>query len=456
MNPSKTPRPNILFLFTDQHRWDYVGYAGANFVKTPNIDRLAAQGTRFSRTYTNCPICAPARIALATGQAAFRVAPQSNSSFLPLSRPTYYQRLRDHGYEVGVVGKLDLSKASDNISLDGNRPLLYSIGFTRSFETEGKWNAGVVPRVHGPYTALLAERGLFEDFHSDYKSRAKVRYPTDVWDSILPEELFQDTYIADKSVDWIDQTSGQYPWHLFVSFAGPHDPFDPPKRFADQCRDRAVPPAIQSDPTGKAGWLQKRRSKSTPEQTTRARQQYVAAIEAIDEGIGKILDALDRKGMRENTIIVFSSDHGEALGDHDMWEKQVAYEGSSRIPLFISGPGIPQGDSAELVELIDLAPTICELAGVKPIENCDARSLAPLLRGETTEHRSSALITMPNFSCVRTDQWKFIDNINDKPELYDLKADPEEKHNVADSQPEVRNKMWALLRKRLMEGGCFR
>ena len=172
-NPPKAKRPNILFLFTDQHRWDYVGYAGADFVKTPNLDRLAAQGTRFSRTYTNCPICAPARIALATGQAPFRVAPQSNASFLPLSRPTYYQRLRDKGYEVGVVGKLDLSKAGGALSHDGNRPLLYYVWFTRSFETEGKCNAGVVPRVHGPYTALLAERGLFEDFHVDYKRRGK-------------------------------------------------------------------------------------------------------------------------------------------------------------------------------------------------------------------------------------------------------------------------------------------
>ena len=117
---------------------------------------------------------------------------------------------------------------------------------------------------------------------------------------------------------------------------------------------------------------------------------------------------------------------------------------------------IPQGDCHELVELIDLAPTICDLAGVTPIENCDAKSLAPLLRGETTEHRSSVLVTMPNFSCIRTDQWKFIQNINDEPELYDLKADPEELHNLASSQPTVLNQMRNLLTKRLMEGGCQR
>lgn len=453
----KNSRPNFLFIFTDQQRWDFVGYAGADFLDTPNLDKLAGRGMQFSQTFTNCPICAPARIALATGQAPFRVAPQSNFSFLPTGRPTYYQRLRDSGYHVGAVGKLDLAKASGGrISLRGDRPLTYQWGFTHPMELEGKWNSGCSEVPIGPYSLELEKRGLLRDFHQDYRKRTRTGYPGNCWNSILPEELFQDTYTAARAVNWIEDADEDYPWHLFVSFAGPHDPFDPPARLAEKYRHRPMPPRVPPDRTGKPSWqdhLSWPGNSCSEADVETARRQYCAAIEAIDEGIGRILAAAEQRGMLDNTIVVFSSDHGESLGDHGLWEKQVPYEGSIHIPLLVAGPGIHQGRCDEIVELIDLAPTICELANAGWFENTDARSFAHILRNGTGSHRQNALITMPNFSCVRTHGFKFIHNVNADCELYDLTADPGERFNVAPDQPGICAEMGTLLRERLMEGG---
>ncbi len=134
-------KPNVLFIMDDQHRFDYLGCGGAGFVNTPNLDRLAARGVRFTHTFTNAPVCAPARVALATGLQAHRFGGRDNAVFLPSSRTTYYQRLRDAGYRVGCVGKLDLAKP-DHDNSDGARPACFSWGFTHPLECEGKMHAG--------------------------------------------------------------------------------------------------------------------------------------------------------------------------------------------------------------------------------------------------------------------------------------------------------------------------
>ena len=171
MNQS-TSRPNILFIMDDQHRYDYLGSAGASFLSTPNLDRLAERGVRFTQCTTNCPVCAPARIGLATGLQPSRLGSLDNASFLPHTVPTYYQRLRDHGYRVGCVGKLDLAKPDSYNGRFGDRPCVYGWGFTHPEECEGKMHAGSSCTPIGPYTHFLRQRELLQRFHEDYRSRS--------------------------------------------------------------------------------------------------------------------------------------------------------------------------------------------------------------------------------------------------------------------------------------------
>jgi choline-sulfatase len=168
------------------------------------------------------------------------------------------------------------------------------------------------------------------------------------------------------------------------------------------------------------------------------RRQYCAAIEAIDDGVGWMLDALKRRGMLENTVLVFSSDHGEMLGDHGMYTKSVPYEASIRVPLLIAAPGVENGQvSNAQVELIDINPTLCELADLPAQHDIDARSLMPILLGQVTETRTETVSAMRHFRSLRTHQVKYIQNYNCIDELYDLEADPDELNNIASENPDV-------------------
>src|SRR5210317_1006655 len=157
-------KPNILFIMADQLRADYLSCDGATWVDTPNIDSIAAKGTLFKHCYTNSPVCAPARIALATGMRPHRVGALDNMSFLPAGERTYYQRVRDQEYYVGCSGKLDLAKPDSYNGPLGARPCTFGFGFTHPIEIEGKYHAGPREEPHGPFTAYLKEKGLFEQF----------------------------------------------------------------------------------------------------------------------------------------------------------------------------------------------------------------------------------------------------------------------------------------------------
>jgi arylsulfatase A-like enzyme len=441
--------PNILFIMDDQHRFDFLGAAGADFLNTPNLDRLAERGVRFTQCATNCPVCAPARISLATGQMPFRVGSLDNSSFLPASATTYYQRLRDHGYRVGCVGKLDLAKPDSYNGRYGDRPVCYTYGFTHPEECEGKQHAGTSPTPIGPYTHMLHERGLLETFHNDYKKRgAKGGFAHNSYDSPLPADAFEDGYIGRRSAEWIDNIPDDFPWHFFASFVGPHNPYDPPTEYAERYRDAEMPPAIPICEQDKPDSLVVKRRPATPEQITHIRRQYCAAIELIDDQVGMMLDALERRGMMDNTIIVFTSDHGDMLGDHGAFTKSVPYEASIRVPLILAGPGIDGGRVSDaLVELFDVNPTLCELAGLHPQEGIDAQSLVPILNGDRDEHRTETFSEIRHFRCLRTREHKLVMNVGEFTELYDLQNDPEERCNIADQNPEI----VAALRSRMQE-----
>ncbi len=447
-------RPNVLLIMSDQHRHDYVGAAGAQFVRTPNLDRLAARGVRFTRCTTNSPVCAPARIGLASGLQPVRLGALDNNAFLPFSTRTYYQRLRDAGYRVGCVGKLDLAKPASYNGRHGDRPCLYGWGFTHPEECEGKMHAGMHDEPMGPYGFHLREHGLYRAFREDYARRQREGWSTACWDSVLPTEHFEDAYIGRRAAEWIESVPDDFPWHYFVSFVGPHDPFDPPTEYADLYRDAPMPPPVQDEGEGKPGAIRRRMGHYEAELIARTRRQYCAATQLIDDQVGRIVNALESRGMLENTFIVYSSDHGEMLGDHGLYTKNVAYEAALRVPLIAAGPGIAGGRVSDaLVELIDVNPTICDLAGLPAQEGIDARSFAPVLRGETDAHRADAVTALRHLRAIRTDRYKLIENYGDLDELYDLAEDPDELHNIAAERPEVVRELRGRLRARYIEGG---
>ncbi len=447
-----TDRPNILFLFADQHRYDYLGAAGATWLNTPNLDRLAASGVRFTQAATNCPLSAPSRMALATGLQPVRTGVLANDfGRVPHGIPTLYQRLRDHGYWVASSGKLHLG-GTGTAGPNGNPPGAYSLGFTHPYECEGKMGAGHRPNPSGPYTHYLHEKGLLEAFHQDYQKRIEKGWAWANWDSVLPAADFEDSFIGRKATEWIRDVPQIHPWMMFVNFVGPHSPFDPPAEYADRYRDAPMPAVVPTVMEGKPQWVRERDHRFGPEAVVEAQRQYCGAIEAIDDQVGALLDMLDERGMRDNTYIVFSSDHGEMLGDFGMYAKYVAYEGSLRVPLLVSGPGYEQLRSDALVELIDINPTICQLAGLTAQEHIDALSLVPVLQDEATEHRTETASVIENFRCIRTRQYKLIHNYNDRFELYDLVDDPQELNNVAAERPEVFKAMHGRLRERFFGG----
>ena len=219
---TKSGRPNLLFIMDDQHRHDYLSAAGATFVRTPNLDRLAERGVRFTQCITNAPVCAPARIGLASGYQPARLGCLDNNCYLPRHITPYYTRLRDAGYRVGCVGKLDLAKPDPYNGRHGDRPRVFGWGFTHPVECEGKMHAGMADQPRGPYGFWLQEQGLFERFRADYAARR-----TRDWiegashDSILPEDAFEDAYIGRRAVEWIDDRPRRLPVASLRQLRGP-------------------------------------------------------------------------------------------------------------------------------------------------------------------------------------------------------------------------------------------
>lgn len=449
--------PNILFIMDDQHRFDFLGLEHPS-VSTPNLDALAKAGTRFTHCCVNAPVCAPSRISLATGKHPWRMGCLDNNCYLPSNVPTYYQRLRNGGYQVASVGKLDLAKPSTFLGKEGKRACNYQWGFTDPMEVEGKMHASQSNEPQGPYGFHLKEMGLWDAFLKDYKERRLRGWIKGVsHDSVLPEESHADSWIGRQAVQWLESAPREEPWHLFVSFVGPHDPFDPPAAWSRKFESAPMPDPIGNSSGGKPDWVRHRNLRLTTEEILQTRRQYSANVSLIDHWIGQILDALRNRYLADNTYIVFTSDHGELLGDHGLYTKNAAYEGALRVPLIITGPDLPSGNvNQTLVELADLNPTICEMAGM-PFSNSeflgiDARSIMPSVCDKTRLHRGNALSQLRNFGGLRTETHKLIQSYNDEPELYDLIQDPCELENIYSEEPQIGAALQKVMKERMVEG----
>ena len=461
---SKTP--NFLILFPDQHRGDWIPYNKETFQKfgmtelplrMPNIKRIMKAGVTFTNAITPSPLCAPARACLASGLRYKDCGVASNSIDYPVDQKTYYSALKDAGYIVGSVGKLDLHKPTLYWGLNGWISDFDKIGFTHVIDNEGKWDAflslwrdksevlsqnGISHQNYnpkGPYMKYLEENNLIHLHMSDFKRRLK-KYNTEP--TPLPEESYCDNWITQNALDMLNKFPDNNPWHLVVNFTGPHEPWDITKQMKKKWQNVSFPAPYKGN-------------EKKMEEEIKIRQNYAAMLENIDRNIGIIVEKIKDRGEIDNTIIIYASDHGDMLGDFGKHGKQLPHRGSTHIPLVISGPNILKGHyNHQLVELQDLTNTILDYAQTSMKGAKASISLKGLLEENKNTHRQYQISAL-NLSRRDTFGWKLIKNEHYKLvvkkerifNLYDLNQDPWENNDCSKENPIIVKELYDELKK---------
>jgi choline-sulfatase len=438
---------NIVVVMADQHRPDLLGPA-----ITPNIDRLAGEGTTYSRVTCQGPLCMPARASFLTERYVRDHGVYSNWTELdPRVWPTYLHALREAGYHTALVGKAHLYRQEQHPAahIDELAPLLEALGFAEVHESGDKFY-GKTPNA---YIDFLRAGGFVDDYdrhladHS-YQGEGETgrgatkRVP--MWDSTpapVPLDAYIDAWHGAEAARWIEAYDRDAPFFLFVGFPGPHDPWDAPAAAVENVDADSVPmPASTRRPdvtaaNGAYGRMLKAflhlsdTDTMTDDAIRGMRRAYVAALGIIDDGVGRIVDALAATGRLDDTWILYTSDHGEMGGDHGLMSKCVFYEPSMRVPLVVRPPGGGAGRVDDtLVEQIDIPTTIRAIAGAGPVDRSDGQSLLepdrPVRTVSVTENWG--------FAAFATDRYKLVvDEDALLPcQLFDLHADPAEDHDL--------------------------
>jgi len=432
-----SPRPNILLLMTDQHRWDALGCAGG-WVRTPALDRLAAEGTRFANAYTNSPSCVPARASLATGVYPHKIDVWKTATYtLPRDAPTWMRAVRDAGYSTSLFGKTHLH--SQRGDLRDREDLVRSWGLEEIDEIAGPRAATA---SHSNLTDLWRQAGVYEAYQTDLRER----YSTKAWvtrPSPLPLPLYPDVYVGQRAAAYLRSLVGGRPWFCWVSFAGPHEPWDAPEPYASLFDPASMPQPIHAEvdrhdrPRGRvddrlaAGGVP-----FGPGDIPRLRANYAGKVRLIDDQIADILEVIERRGDLDNTVVAFVSDHGEMNGDFNLLYKHNFLDPAVRIPFIVRRPpcaDAPTGAvSNAMVELRDLGATLVDLAGGVAVEGSRARSLVPALSDPARAHRRYVLAKLRNETMLADARWKLAANRSGEAYmLYDHLTDPHETRNLA-------------------------
>jgi arylsulfatase len=430
--------PNILFLLPDQWRFDWLSTTPGLPVRTPNLQALAERGVRFTRAVCPSPLCAPSRACLAAGKEYDRCRVPSNGVDYPLDQTTYYTLLRDAAqYHVAGVGKFDLHKASYIWGLDGKH-LLQEWGFSDGIDSAGKIDAvrSGKDEPKDPYMAYLYRRGLAAAHIADLNGRRgfAATYPTP-----LPADAYSDNWLSNNGVELLRQFPKDRPWHLQVNFTGPHNPMDITQEMTRLYEGVQFPgPHAATEGLGTGQGYE-------PEAHNRVRQNYSAMVENIDRWVGTFLAEVERRGELDRTLVVFSSDHGEMLGDHGLWGKTQPYQPSVGIPMIVAGPGVAQGVVSDaLVSLMDLAATYLDYAGIPRPTDMDSLSLRPLLEGRANAHRQVVRSGLGPWRVMMSEHYKLVTGYKRRGQegeaptlLFDMLQDPWETENLAAQLPDV-------------------
>jgi arylsulfatase len=463
-------RPNILWYCSDQQRWDTIGALGNPHVHTPHLDRLAREGVAFTCAYTQSPLCTPSRASFLTGRypSTLHVNTNGNTHFPPQIRLAP-RRLADAGYDTGLVGKLHLAGAyygrEPRID-DGYRSFQYSHAPRHDWKVGHDYADWIKEQGEDPAAVLRPRKGTPGGL-------VEPKGPGADEDNV-PPRLHQTTWSTEKTLEFIGERrpDGQ-PWMVSVNPYYPHPPFNPPWEFYRRFDPESLPgPHFrESDLVFQNRLLEAgvdfQSPPRRPEEFEGKKLQaaYYAQVEMIDDALGRIVAELERTGQRENTLIVFHSDHGEALGDHGLTQKGCRfYDGLVRVPLLFSMPGtIREGlVSDALVELTDVFPTLMEACGLPIPKGTHGRSLLPLLAGQAPPERHRDFVRTEYYDAVDLPARTWATMYRDRQhkliayhgtgaaagygELYDMQADPHEFESLWDDPAHQALKMNLLQR----------
>jgi choline-sulfatase len=429
-------KPNILLIMCDQLRGDALGCTG-DWVRTPHIDRIAGEGMRFTNCVTNSPVCLPARISLATGRYPHNTGVWDNCPYeLPEGTPTWMAAIRDSGYRTSVFGKTALHRGGPDLRKFEHK--LHSYGLDDADEIRG-------PHATVDVVCHMTERwkslGLLEAFRNDMKERGGNNR-TLVRPSALPLAEYYDVYVGQRAREYLRDYKRAQPWFCWVSFAGPHEPWDTPEPFASMYRPEEMPDPIPRPAArhkGPTGELDRRFAESPVGGIRNAKElraSYAGKVSLIDDQIGQILAEIERKGELERTVILFTSDHGEMNGDYGLIHKSNFLNPAVRVPFIISTPETRTSSVAGTanespVEWFDAGPTLAEAATAKLNYTQFARSVIPSLPNSRTQHRSFAISELLQEVMYLDRNWKLMLNRKREPyRLFDVKNDPSETHDL--------------------------
>ncbi len=447
-------RPNILIVCTDQQRTDTLGCYGNELVSTPNIDRLAEEGALFENAFVQSPICSPSRGSFLTGRYPRTTGLRQNGQIMPATEKPISRLVADAGYLAGLVGKFHLAPGAPEIAT-ATEPRIDD-GFS-----EFNWAQSPTDLwgMNSDYTRFLADKGL------QYQTTPHELSP---WvKNGMPEDSTEAAWCATRATEFISKHAAhEAPWFYMANIYAPHHPFDPPpsflKPYLERLEEIPLPDAMDDDldskthyqrvDTGGAygrvegflGGFGRQQMREIDHKMVKA--AYWAMCEHVDQQVGRILSALDETGQANDTIVVFMSDHGEMMGDHNIYLKgPYFYDAGIRVPLIIRFPDriVPRRYN-ELFELVHMAPTLMEAIGLPPYSGMQGRSVFECLANPGKPFRADESVyceyynAMPyhndptaQLTMLRTDTHKIVvDHAHDDGELYDLIDDPQEKNNL--------------------------
>ncbi len=474
--------PNVLFIITDQQRADHVGFDGNTVVRTPNLDALAERSTVFERAFVSNPVCMPNRSTIMTGRMPSAHGVVFNDRSLQPNANTFVRELRKHGYTTALIGK---SHLQHGMSREAVTEFPGPPGLTEPWD-EG-WDTiehperyeadelvdpedfygfehieltlGHGAQVAGHHYRWAREHGVPHEqldagFHGDSDVPKRSPLWSQIYEAPYSEESYSTTFVTERTVDFIESSheSGQ-PWMAWCSFPDPHHPLSPPEPWLDRHDPADIElPATFDDPgddwplhlqliralePSEENWVMP--FGPTPEQARAAIAATYGMIEFVDEGIGTVLATLDRLGIAEDTIVVFTSDHGDMMGDHGLILKlAMHFQGCLRVPLVIHAPGFAPARTQSLASSIDLPETILGLCGIEEYQGMQGHSLVPLLEDPTASVRDHVLIEEDfpfravsmgpplKTRTIISELGRYTRDTDGQEQLFDLSADPDE------------------------------
>ncbi|MBN1673225.1 MAG: sulfatase-like hydrolase/transferase [Kiritimatiellae bacterium] len=424
-------RPNVLILYTDQQRWDTLGAGGNDLIHTPNLDALAGRGVLFDNAFVNCPVCMPSRMSMLSGQYPSSVGVCSNGCEMPPEIPCLHNILALYGYHTANIGKLHFRNHASAYRDHREPHPPYGFDTLILSDEPGCYDDAYIKWVEqlDPAQVPNCRVGL-PPASTGRRYEAPPRVATEPYVFAGPEHLTHSAFVADEVVDYL-RRHREGPFVCIAGFYAPHSPINPPARFVEMYDPDAMPL-----PARNAG----ENMQEVPDaQWRKIKAYYYAQISHIDDQIGRILNELGAQGLAENTLVLFTADHGENLGDRGRMGKGNPEDSSSRVPLIVSYPAgfSMRGRRAELIEHVDLAPTLLDWCGVQVPPFMQGRSFRALLEGGPYTPRDSAFMELrdpfrSSYKAVRTHTHLYRLDRNNGEWLYALESDPQQLRNVAE------------------------